>query len=156
MAKRNYSDKLRIQLSSRDSASVWKGLKEIQLQDTIPHHSGGSTTGRLFEWVLFQVLKNTPHPPWTPLHTTINTFNTSSNPSSPPHLQFRSAKIRCARSSGSRKEIKHQAQTALHQSVWNPVLTSWSPSSQRSSTNHWNRAKVPSCFKCSTIIPIPK
>ncbi len=29
VAKRNYSDKLRIQLSSSDSASVWKGLKEI-------------------------------------------------------------------------------------------------------------------------------
>ncbi len=29
MAKRNYSDKLRIQLSSRDTASVWKCLKDI-------------------------------------------------------------------------------------------------------------------------------
>ncbi len=29
VAKRNYSDKLRIQFSSSDSASVWKGLKEI-------------------------------------------------------------------------------------------------------------------------------
>ncbi len=29
VAKRNYYDKLRIQLSSSDSASVWKGLKEI-------------------------------------------------------------------------------------------------------------------------------
>ncbi len=29
MAKRNYSDMLRIQFSSSDSASVWKGLKEI-------------------------------------------------------------------------------------------------------------------------------
>ncbi len=29
VAKRNYSDKLRIQFSSSDSASVWKGLKDI-------------------------------------------------------------------------------------------------------------------------------
>ncbi len=29
VATRNHSDKLRIQLSSGDSASVWKGLKEI-------------------------------------------------------------------------------------------------------------------------------
>ncbi len=28
-----------------------------------------------------------------------------------------------------------------HQLVWNPVLTSWPPSSQRSSTDHWNCAK---------------
>ncbi len=29
VAKRNYSKKLRIQLSSSDSASVWKGMNEI-------------------------------------------------------------------------------------------------------------------------------
>jgi len=29
VAKRNYSDKLRIQFSSSDSASVWKGMKDI-------------------------------------------------------------------------------------------------------------------------------
>ncbi len=36
VAKRNYSDKLRIQFSSSDSASVWKGLKETELQDHPP------------------------------------------------------------------------------------------------------------------------
>ncbi len=29
IAKRNYSDKLRIQFSSSDSASVWKGMKDV-------------------------------------------------------------------------------------------------------------------------------
>ncbi len=35
LAKRNYSDKLRIQFSSSDSASVWKGLKEITSYKTL-------------------------------------------------------------------------------------------------------------------------
>ncbi len=51
-----------------------------QLQDTILQHCGESTTGRQSEWVLLQIWKNTPHPPWTPFHTTINT---SSNPPFP-------------------------------------------------------------------------
>ncbi len=47
VAKRNFSGKLRNKLSSSDPASVWKGLKD-KLQDTIPKHSGESTTGRRF------------------------------------------------------------------------------------------------------------
>ncbi len=36
VAKRYYSDKLRIQFSSRDSASVWKGMKDITSYKTPP------------------------------------------------------------------------------------------------------------------------
>ncbi len=36
------------------------------------------------------------------------------------------------------------------------VLTNWPPSSHRSSTDHWSCVKFPCCFKCSTIIPVPK
>ncbi len=67
VAKKNYSNELRIQFSSSDSASVWKCLKETNYK---------STTGRQSEWVLLQIWKNTPHLLWTPLHTT----------SSIPHL----------------------------------------------------------------------
>ncbi len=91
---------------------------------------------------------HTPLPFWPSLHGSIKT---SSNPIS-PLLHFRSVKMMCARSSGSRRESKHQAQIVLHQPVWNPVLTSWPPSSHRS----LELCKVPSSFKCSTIIPIPK
>ncbi len=44
--------------------------RDHQLQDTILQHCGESTTGRWSERVLLQVWKNTPHPPWTPLHKT--------------------------------------------------------------------------------------
>ncbi len=36
------------------------------------------------------------------------------------------------------------------------MLTSWPPSSQKSSTDHWNCAKFPHASKRSIIIPIPK
>ncbi len=83
VAKRNCYDKLRIQFSSSDSASVWKGLKEItSYKIPSPQHSGESTTGRRSEWVLLQVWKKTPQtrpehlssqpltPPVTPLSPT--------------------------------------------------------------------------------------
>ncbi len=58
VAKRNYSGKLRNQFSSSDSASVWKGLKDITNYKTpSPQHCGESTTGRWSEWVLLQVWK---------------------------------------------------------------------------------------------------
>jgi len=50
VAKRIYSEKLRIQFSSSNSASVWKGMKDItSLQYTILQHYGESTTGRRSE-----------------------------------------------------------------------------------------------------------
>ncbi len=68
---------------------------------------------------------------WMSFEKTPHTcFEHLQQPPSPPHLQFRSAKTRCARASGSRKGKNHQAQTMSHQPVWNPVLTSWPPSSQ--------------------------
>ncbi len=111
--------------------SVERYERRHQLQETIPQHCGESTTGRQSEWVLLKICKNTPDPPWTLLNTT----------PLPPHLQFRSVKTRCARSSGSTKGKKHQAKTVLHQPVCNLVLTSWPPSSQRYSTDHWDFAK---------------
>ncbi len=74
----------------------------------------------------------------TGLYTTVNT---SSNPLSPPLLHSRSVKMMCVRSSGRTKEERHQAQTVWHQPVWKPVLTSWPPSSHRSSTDQWSCAK---------------
>ncbi len=49
-------------------------------------------------------------------------------------------------------ERKHQAQMVLHQPVWNTVLTSRYIHTDGS----LELCEVPSCFKGSTIIPIPK
>ncbi len=81
VAKRNYSDKLRIQFSSSDSASVWKGMKDFTNYKT-PSPSTVENQQLADDLNVFccRFEKNTPHPPWTPLHTTINT---SSNPPLP-------------------------------------------------------------------------
>ncbi len=107
--------------------SVERSERQHQLQDTFPQHCGESPNGRQSEWVLLQVWKNT--------------INTSSNPPLPPLLHLRSVKMMCVRTSERTREERHQAQTVCHQPVWNPVLTSWPPSSHRSSTDHWSCAK---------------
>ncbi len=56
VAKRNYSDKLRIQFSSSDSASVWKGMKDFTNYKTpSPSTVENQQTGRRFECLLLQV-----------------------------------------------------------------------------------------------------
>ncbi len=55
----------------------------------------------------------------------------------------------CARSSERTKEGKHQDQTVCHQSALKPALTSWLPSSQRSSTDHWSCEKSPHASNAS-------
>ncbi len=140
VAKWNYSDKIRIQFSPSDSASVWKGLKEITNYKT-PSPSTVETQQLADDMNEFycRFEKNTPHPPWTPLHTTINT---SGNPPL-PHTCNSDQRRRGASGLPEAEKEKSTRPRLLQQSVWNPVLTSWPPSSNRSSTDHWNCAKSP-------------
>ncbi len=103
-------------------------------------------------WVSFIVdLK----PPTPILTISLHNANTSCNPP-PPLLHFRSVKKMCARSSERTREERHQVQTVWHQPVWNPVLTSWSPIFSKIFNRSLELCGVPSCSKCSTIIPVPK
>ncbi len=77
-------------------------------------------------------------------------------PSPPPHLHCRSVNKTCVRSSERTIEGKHHAQMVRHQPASNPVLTSWHPSSHRSSTDHWALRKSPHAFNRSIISPVPK
>ncbi len=139
VAKRNYSEKIRIQFSSSDSASVWKGLKETTNYKTpSPSTLENQQLADDLNEFYCRFEKNTPHPPWTPLHTTINT---SSNPPLPHTCNSDQRRRGAPGLPEAEKEKKHQAQIVLHRSVWNPVLTSWPPSSHRSSTDHWSCAK---------------
>jgi len=96
VAKRNYSDKLRIQLSSSDSTSVWKGLKEITKYKTPSPITveNQQLADDLYEF--YCRFEKTHHTRSGQLFTTINTC---SNPPL-PHT------MRCARSSRSRKGKK--------------------------------------------------
>ncbi len=148
----DYSDKLRIQFSSIDSTSVCKDLKDNQLQDTTPSTvENQHLADDLNEF--YCRFEKTPHACSGNLSTQPPPINTSSNPPLPYTLQFRSAKMRSVRSSGSRKGKNHQAQTVT------PVyLNSCAEQLASIFTKIFNRSlelcEVISCFKRSTIIPI--
>ncbi len=142
MAKRNYSYKLRIQFSSSDSASVWKGLKEITNYKT-PSPSTVENQQLADDMNEFYCrFEKTPH----------TTINTSSKPPHPPHLQFRSANTKCARYSRSRK-----GKAPCPDCVTPVCLKTCANQLAPIFTQIFNRSlelcEVPSCFKCSTIIP---
>ncbi len=129
VAKRNYFGKLRNQLSSSDPASVWKGLKDITNYKTHP-----PALWRINNWQTI----------WMSFIAGLKKHHSHLlQPPSPLLLHCRSVKMMCVRSSERTREGRHQAQTVWHQPVWKPVLTSWPPSSHRSSTDHWSCAKSP-------------
>ncbi len=138
VAKRNYSEKLRIQFTSSDSASVWNGLKEITNYKT-PSPSTVENQQLADDRNEFYCrFEKTPHTHSE--HLSTQPLTPPATPLSPtPTLQISENDV--CQVFRKQKRKKHQAQIVLQQSVWNPVLTSWPPSSHRSSTDHWNCAK---------------
>ncbi len=97
VAKRNYSEKLQIQLSSSDTTSVWKGLKDITNYKTpSPSTVENQELADDLNEFYCRLEKTRFTPPATP---------------SPPHLQFSSVKMMCAMSSERTRKEMHQAQT---------------------------------------------
>ncbi len=104
VAKRNYSGKLRIQFCSSDSASVWKGMKDFTNYKTpSPSTVENQQLADNLNVFCCRFEKKNPHPPWTPLHTTINT---SSNPPLPHTCTENKWKWRAA---GLHKEQKKES-----------------------------------------------
>ncbi len=129
VAKRNYSDNLKIQLSSSDTASVWKGLKD--LQDNIPQHCGKSTTGRQSElqfYCRFEKKKN---------------IHTSSNPPLP-------------HTCNSDKRRKAPGPDSVTPACLKSCADQLAPIFTQIFNRSLELCEVPSCFKRSTIIPILK
>ncbi len=91
-----------------------------------------------------------------PEHLSTQPFTQLQQPPSPPQLQFKSAKKMCARSSGRTKEGKHQDKTVCHQPAYKPVLISCPPIFTQIFNRSLELCEVPSCFKRSTINPVPK
>ncbi len=137
LAKRNYSDKLRIQFSSSDSASVWKGLKDITNYKT-PSPSG---------------FEKTPHT--RPEHL-------STQPLPPPATPFSpTPPIQISKDEAHQVSRKQNRKKAPGPDCVTPVcLKSCADQMAPIFTKIFNRSlelcEVPSCFKRSTIIPIPK
>ncbi len=134
VAKRNYSGKLRIQFSSSDFASVWKGLKEITNYKT-PSPSTVENQQLADELNEFYCrFEKTPFtPPATPL-------------SPPPAMQISEDDVHQV----FRKNKRRKAPGP--DGVWKPALTIFTQIFNRS----LELCEVSSCFKRSTIIPVPK
>ncbi|KAI2653902.1 putative RNA-directed DNA polymerase from transposon BS [Labeo rohita] len=132
VAKRTYAKRLEDQFTSNDPSSVWKGLKTITNYRT-PSPSTEATQRLAEDLNEFYCRFETPHTRSDDLFT--QPLPPSATPLSPPP-HFKSAKMRCARSSGRTKEERHQAQTIFNRSL--------------------ELCEVPDCLKRSTIIPVPK
>ncbi len=140
MAKRNYSGKLRNKLSSSDSASVRKGMKDITNYKTPPPRTlAGDFNG------FYCRFGKTPHT--RPEHLSTQSLPPPATSLSPtPALEISEDDM--PRSSERIKEWKHQDQTMGHQSALKPVLTSWPHLHTDFQQKYFS-----SYFKCSTITP---
>ncbi len=153
VAKRNYSGKLRNKLYSSDSASVWKGLKDI----TNYKKPSPSTVEN-------QQLAEDPNefycrfektPPTRPEHLSIQHLTPPANPLSPtPALKISEDDVRqVLRKNKRRKAPGPDGVTPI-------CLKSCADQLAPIFTQIFNRSlelcKVPSCFKRSTIIPVLK
>ncbi len=142
VAKRNYSGKLRNKLSSSDSASVWKGMKDITSYKT-PSPSTVANQQLADDLSEFYCrFEKTPFsPPATPLSPT-------------PALQIREDDV-------CQVFKKNKIRKAPGPDGVSPAcLKSCADQLAPIFTQIFNRSlelcEVPSCFKHSTIIPVPK
>ncbi len=115
VAKRNYSEKIRIQFSSSDSVSVWKGLKEITNYKT-PSPSTVENQQLADDLNEFYCrFEKTPHT--RSEHLSTQPLTPPATPLSPiPAIQISEDDVRQVFQKQKRKK-KHQAQIVLHQSV---------------------------------------
>ncbi len=153
VAKRNYSDNLRIQFSSSDSASVWKGLKEITNYKT---PSPSTVENQQVADDLNEFYCRFEKTPYTRSeHLSTQPLTPPATPFSPtPALQISEDDVRQVFRKQKRKK-------APGPDCVTPVcLKSCADQLAPIFTQIFNRSlelcEVPSCFKCSTIIPIPK
>ncbi len=142
VAKRNYSGKLRNQFSSRDPASVWKGLKDITNYKTpSPSTVANQQLADNLNEFYCRFEKTPLTPPATPL-------------SPPPALQISEDDVRQV----FRKNKRRQAPGP--DGVTPACLKTCADQLAPIFTQIFNRllelCEVPSCFKRSTIIPVPK
>ncbi len=133
--------KLERQFSANDPASVWKGLKNITNYKT---PSPSTEANQQLAEDLNEFYCRFESPSLTSytrsVHPSTQPLTLPATPLSPtPALQISADDVRQVFRKSKRR--KHQAQMVWHQPVWNPVLTSWPPSTHWSSTDHWSCAK---------------
>ncbi len=142
VAKRNYSGKLRNIFSSSDSASVWKGMKDITSYKT-PSPSTVENQQLADDLNEFYCrFEKTPFtPPATPLSPT-------------PALQIREDDVHQVFKKNKRR--KAQGPDGVSPACLKSCADQLAPIFTQIFNRSLELCKVPSCFKRSTIIPVPK
>ncbi len=142
VAKRNYSGKLRNKLSSSDSASVWKGMKDITSYKT-PSPSTVENQQLADDLNEFYCrFEKTPFtPPATPLSPT-------------PALQISEDDVRQVFKKNKRR--KAPGPDGVSPACLKTCADQLAPIFTQIFNRLLELCKVSSCFKCSTIIPVPK
>ncbi len=118
--------------------SVETSERHQQLQDTIPQNTGESTTSRQSEWVILQVWKNT-------IHTTL---------SPPSALQIREDDV-CQVFKNNKKR-KAPGPDGVSPACLKTCADQLAPIFIQIFNRSLELCGVPSCFKCSAIIPVQK
>ncbi|KAL0167324.1 hypothetical protein M9458_039168, partial [Cirrhinus mrigala] len=150
-AKRTYAKRLEDQFASNDPASVWKGLKAVTNYKT-PSPSTEVNQQLAEDLNEFYCRFETPHtrsdhPLTQPLTPPTNPF------SPPPALQTEEDVHQVFRKNKRRKAPGPDGVTpACLKTCANQLAPIFSQIFNRS----LKLCEVPSCFKCSTIIPVPK
>ncbi len=141
-AKRNYSGKLRNRFSSSNSASVWKGMKDITSYKT-PSPSILENQQLADDNWQFNIAGLKKH------------HHISCNPPLPtPALQISEDDVRQVFRKNKKKESTRPRRcvTSLPKNLCWPAGPIFTQIFNRS----LKLCEVPSCFKCSTIIPVPR
>ncbi len=153
VAKRNYSGKLRNKLSSSDSASVWKGMKYITSYKT-PSPSTLENQKLADDLNEFYCrFEKTPHT--RPEHFSTQPLTPPATPLSPTHaIQISEDDERQVFRKNKRRKVPGP------DGVSTACLKTCADQLAPIFTQIFNRSlelcEVPSCFKRSTIIPVPK
>ncbi len=142
VAKRNYSDKLRIQFSSSDTASVWKGLKDITNYMT---PSPSTVENQQLADDLNEFYCRFEKTPFTPPATPLSPI---------PELQIREDDVRQVFKKNKRR--KAPGPDGVTPACLKICADQLAPIFTQIFNRSLELCEVPSCFKRSTIISVPK
>ncbi len=140
VAKRNYSDKLRIRFSSSDSASVWKGMKDFTNYKT-PSPSTVENQQLADDLNVFCCrFEKTPHT--RPEHLSTQPLTPPATPLSPtPALKISEDDVRQVFIKNKRR--KAPGPDGVSPACLKSCADQLAPFSHRFSTDHWSCAKSP-------------
>ncbi|KAL0169001.1 hypothetical protein M9458_037223, partial [Cirrhinus mrigala] len=151
-AKRTYAKRLEDQFASNDPASVWKGLKAITNYKT-PSPSTEVNQQLAEDLNEFYCRFETPHTHSD--HLLTQPLTPPTNPfSSPPALQISEEDVRQVFRKNKRR--KAPGPDGVTPACLKTCADQLAPIFSQIFNRSLELCEVPSCFKCSTIIPVPK